>query len=49
MPEEIEAMINYSGAVGAFLSVSEVHFYNPSKMGNGNVTDTSLIETEKES
>lgn len=47
MPEEVQAMIDYSGALGAFLSVSENHFYEPVNAGNGNVMDTSLNEPEK--
>ena len=48
MPDEIQAMIDYSGAVGAFLSVSEIHFHDPENMGNGNLVDESLLLEEGE-
>ena len=46
MPEEIQRMLDYSGAIGAFLSVSEIHFHNPENMGNGNLVDESLLLEE---
>ena len=49
MPEDIQRMVDYSQALGAVLSSSPTHFYDPDIMGNGNVTDTSLIDTKKES